>query len=178
MSRVGIKPVEIPQGVTLKINGATVHAKGPVGELNLTLPPTITAEVAEGKVLVGRADELRSSKALHGLSRTLIANMIQGVSKGYKKELEIQGVGFKASVQKGKLVLSLGFASPKEYAIPAGLKITEEEGVRLAVSGADKQLVGDVTARIRSFFPAEPYKGKGIRLKGEYVRRKVGKTVA
>jgi large subunit ribosomal protein L6 len=178
MSRVGIKAVDIAQGVTVRIEGQAVHAKGPVGELSVTLPPTIRAEMADGKVKVSRTEETRSGRSLHGLSRTLIANMIEGVSKGFRKDLEIQGVGFKASMQKGKLVLTLGFAAPVEFAVPAGLKVTDQEGVRLAVSGPDKQLVGDTAARIRSFFPAEPYKGKGIRYKGEYVRRKVGKTVA
>jgi len=115
---------------------------------------------------------------LHGLTRTLIANMIEGVTKGYSKELEIQGVGFKAAIQGQKLMLSLGYPKPVEYTVPAGIKVAVTEGTAIVVSGADKQLVGDVSARIRSYFPAEPYKGKGIRYKGEYVRRKVGKTVA
>lgn len=178
MSRVGNKAIDIAQGVTVRIEGQTVHAKGPVGELSVTLPAAIKAEMAGGKVVVTRTEQTRTSLTLHGLERTLIANMIEGVSKGFRKDLEIQGVGFKAALQKGKLVMSLGFAAPVEFSIPVGVKVTEEEGVRIAISGASKQLVGDTAARIRSFFPAEPYKGKGIRYKGEYVRRKVGKTVA
>mgnify|MGYP000511424553 CR=1 FL=1 len=179
MSRVGAKPVDIPAGVTVTTEPDAVVVKGRLGELRLPLPAPIEVQVADGQVRVVRRDDSHHSKSCHGLVRNLIANMIVGVTQGYKKELEIQGVGYKAALQGRKLVLSLGFASPVTYEIPEGVKVTEEEGgVRLVVSGIDKQLVGDVAARIKAFFPAEPYKGKGIRLKGEYVRRKVGKTVA
>jgi len=178
MSRIGQKPIDIPPGVSVRVEGASVHVKGPVGELSMTLPPSVAARVEDSKVSVAREADTRAARSLHGLTRSLIANMLEGVARGYKKELEIQGVGFKAALQKGKLLLSLGFPAPVEFAIPPGVKVTEEEGVRLTVSGADKQLVGEVAAQIRAFFPAEPYKGKGIRYKGEYVRRKVGKTVA
>lgn len=178
MSRIGVQPVEIPGGVTVAVEGPSVSVNGKGGDLKLRLPPGIQVQVAGGKVNVVRQDESRKTRSCHGLIRTLIFNMVEGVSKGFKKNLEIQGVGFKASVQGRKLLLSLGFASPVEYAIPDGITVKEEDGVRMAVSGADKQLVGDVAARIRGFFPAEPYKGKGIRYAGERVRRKVGKTVA
>lgn len=178
MSRVGRNPVAITTGVTVTVNGSTVAAKGPLGELKLSLPDSIAAEVASGRVQVTCSADTREGRSLHGLSRNLIANMIAGVSKGYKKSLLIEGVGFKAVVQGRKLLLSLGFASPVAFAIPEGIKVVDEGGVKLTVSGVDKHLVGDTAARIRGFFPAEPYKGKGIRYEGEHVKRKVGKTVA
>jgi large subunit ribosomal protein L6 len=178
MSRLGIKPVEIPSGVTVAVAGARVQVKGKLGELTIELPGTIRAQAGDGRLTVTRGDDARLSRSCHGLMRSLLKNMMEGVSKGFRKDLEIQGVGFKAAVQGQKLTMSLGRAAPVEYRIPEGVKVTAEEGVRLAVSGPDKQLVGDVAARIRSFYPAEPYKGKGIRFKGEHVRRKVGKTVA
>jgi large subunit ribosomal protein L6 len=176
MSRVGQKPIEILSGVTVTVNGAAVRVKGAKTELVMNMPAGVSAVVEGGKVVVKIADTEQGN--LHGLTRTLIANMIEGVTKGYSKELEIQGVGFKAALQGQKLQMSLGFPKPVEYVVPDGIKIVVTEGTALVVSGADKQQVGDVSARIRSYFPAEPYKGKGIRYKGEYVRRKVGKTVA
>ena len=178
MSRIGQKPVDIIPGVTVVVEGRTVRVKGKQGELTYALPRAIEASVAEGKVHVKRVDDSREGRSCHGLSRSMIANMIDGVANGYSKELEIQGVGFKAALKGQSLLLSLGFASPVEYEIPAGIKVTEEGGTKLVIRGADKQLVGDATAHIRSFFPAEPYKGKGIRYRNEHVRRKVGKTVA
>ena len=178
MSRIGQKPVDILSGVTVSVTGTRVTVKGAQGELLLDLPPGISAEVKDGKVNLRRPDDLRTSKSFHGLSRTLVANMIDGVSKGFSKELEIQGVGFKAALQGQTLSLSLGFASPVEFAVPKDVKVTVDAGINLVVRGPDKQRVGDTAAQIRSFYPAEPYKGKGIRYKGEYVRRKVGKTVA
>lgn len=176
MSRVGQKPVEIPSGVTVTVNGPEVRVKGAKSELVITMASGVSASVDGGKVVVKVANEEQGN--LHGLTRTLIANMIEGVTKGYSKELEIQGVGFKAAIQGQKLQMWLGFPKPVEYTIPDGIKVVVTEGTAMVVSGADKQKVGDVSARIRSYFPAEPYKGKGIRYKGEYVRRKVGKTVA
>lgn len=176
MSRVGQKPVEIPSGVTVTVNGSDVRVKGAKAELAITMASGVSAVVEGGKVIVKIADEEKGN--LHGLTRTLIANMIEGVTKGYSKALEIQGVGFKAAIQGQKLQMWLGFPKPVEYTIPDGIKVVVTEGTAMVVSGADKQMVGDVSARIRSYFPAEPYKGKGIRYKGEYVRRKVGKTVA
>jgi len=178
MSRIGQKPVDVPSGVTVKVEGPEVSVKGSLGELSLNLPRPIQAAVQDGKVNVTRPNNDRDSRSFHGLARSLIANMIEGVSKGFTKELEVQGVGFKASMRGRTLVLSLGFSSPVEFEVPEGIKIDAGKGTEIIVSGADKQKVGDTAARIRSFSLAEPYKGKGVRYKGEYVRRKVGKTVA
>ena len=178
MSRIGNQPVAIPAGVTVTAAGAQVSVTGALGQLARTLPEGITVRVEGGQVHVARTDDSRGQRSRHGLSRTLVANMIVGVTKGYRKELIIEGTGFKAQVQGPKLLLSLGFASPKEFAIPQGIKISEKQGVQLAVEGTDKELVGNVAARIRSHFPVEPYKGKGIKYVGETVRRKQGKTVA
>jgi large subunit ribosomal protein L6 len=179
MSRIGQKPIEIPAGVTVTVANGVVTVKGKLGELRLDLPKIISAEVVDGKqVKVSRPGDSRQEKSFHGLTRTLIANMLVGVAQGYSKALEIEGVGYKASIQGPNLMLSLGFATPVTYAIPAGIKVTEEGGTKLVVSGSDKQKVGDAAARIRGFYPVEPYKGKGIRYKDEHVRRKEGKTVA
>lgn len=178
MSRIGKQPVVIPAGVTVTANSGTVTIKGPLGQLVRELPVGISATIETGKVLVVRADDSRGQKSRHGLSRTLLVNMVQGVTKGYRKELVIEGTGFKAAVQGAKLQLWLGFAAPKDFTIPAGIKVTEKQGVQLTIDGIDKELVGDTTARIRGFFPAEPYKGKGIKYVGEQIRRKQGKTVA
>ncbi|MEI8242467.1 MAG: 50S ribosomal protein L6 [bacterium] len=178
MSRIGKLPVVIPTGVTVTANGGRVAVKGPLGELARELPVGISASIEAGKVLVARKDDTRGQKSRHGLSRTLVVNMIQGVTKGYRKELVIEGTGFKAAVQGSKLMLWLGFAAPKDFTIPAGIKVTEKQGVQLTIDGISKELVGDTTARIRGFFPAEPYKGKGIKYVGEQIRRKQGKTVA
>ena len=178
MSRIGEQPIAIPSGVTVEVDGGRVGVKGPKGALSLDLPGGVTASVSDGNVVLERVDDTRTSRSMHGLARSLTANVIEGVSKGFTRELEIQGVGFRAAVQGNALSLSLGFASAKIFNIPEGITVTEEGGTKLTVSGADKQKVGDVAARIRSYFPAEPYKGKGIRYKGEHVRRKVGKTVA
>lgn len=178
MSRTGQKPIDIPSGVTVSVAGSAVTGKGPKGQVTVTLPKGISATVEANKILVKRSDDTWERKSLHGLSRTLLANMVQGASKGYEREMEIQGVGFKASIQGNKLSMALGFSGPVLYEVPEGATVTVEAGTKLTVRGADKQLVGDVASRIRSFYPAEPYKGKGIRYKGEYVRRKVGKSVA
>lgn len=177
MSRIGRKPVAIPSGVTVQTDGTRVAAKGPKGELALTLPPTVTAAVKDGVVNVACTDGTALGRSLHGLGRSLVANMVAGVSKGYSIDLELQGVGFRASVQGKKLTMAIGYSSPIEYLAPDGITIAVKE-TNITVSGADKQLVGDVSARIRAFYPPEPYKGKGIRYKGEHVRRKAGKTVA
>lgn len=178
MSRIGQKPIDVPSGVTVSVSGSKVSVKGKLGELTKEIPDVIGVEVKDGVVMVSRSNDARVSKSFHGLLRTLINNMVIGVSSGYKKELEIQGVGFKAVVKGQKVALSLGFASPVEYDVPDGVKVAEEDGVRISVTGVDKEKVGDTAAMIRSFYPAEPYKGKGVRYKGEHVRRKVGKTVA
>jgi large subunit ribosomal protein L6 len=176
MSRIGEKPIEVPGGVKLSVNGALVEATGPKGTLSLTLPKGIQASQVGTELTVTRAND--SQKAFHGLSRSLIANMITGVNTGYTKELEIQGVGFRAALNGNTLSLSLGFASPVEYTVPDTVTVAVNNNTALVVSGTDKQQVGEVAARIRSFYPAEPYKGKGVRYKGEKVRRKVGKTVS
>ena len=179
MSRIGKQPVAIPAGVTVTANGNQVTVKGKLGELSRTFQSGITATVEDGKVLVTRADDTRMQKSCHGLSRTLIKNMIDGVTTGYKKALNIEGTGFKAVLQGKKLSLSLGFASPKDYPVPEGIKVTvDAAGVNLTVEGISKELVGQAAARIRSYYPAEPYKGKGIKYLGEQIRRKQGKTVA
>ena len=178
MSRIGKQPVPIPDGVTVDVKDSRVSAKGPQGEQGLDLPPGISASVADGRLELTRTDDTRQSKSLHGLARSLAANLLEGVSKGFKKELELQGVGFRAAVQGQKLTLSLGFASPVEFMVPDGVAVSEEGGTRILLTSPDKQRVGDAAARIRSFFPAEPYKGKGVRYRDERVRRKVGKTVA
>ncbi len=178
MSRIGKLPVTIPAGVTVTAAGGHVTVEGKLGKLSRTLPDGIAAVVEEGAVRVSRRDDSREQRGVHGLSRTLVKNMIEGVVSGYRKELSIEGTGFKSQVQGGKLMLWLGFASPKEYAIPAGITVTEKQGVRVTVEGIDKELVGEAAARIRGYYPAEPYKGKGIKYVGEQIRRKQGKTVA
>lgn len=179
MSRIGKQPVVIPAGVEVKVNGSEVTVKGKLGELTRTFHSGIGIAVEDGKVIVTRADDSRIQKSCHGLTRTLIANMIEGVSKGYKKGLNIEGTGFKAALKGQVLSLSLGFASPKDYSIPEGIKITvDPAGLNITIEGASKELVGDVAAQIRNYYPAEPYKGKGIKYVGEKIRRKQGKTVA
>ncbi len=177
MSRIGKEPVAIPAGVTVTVAGQKVTVKGKLGELSYEMHEGISAKVEGDKVLVTRKDD--TYKALHGLARALIHNNVVGVSAGYTKQLAIEGTGFKAVLQGGTLALSLGFASPKLFDIPAGLKVTvENDGLQVTITGIDKQMVGEAAARIRSFYPAEPYKGKGIKYVGEHIRRKQGKKVA
>ena len=177
MSRIGKEPVTIAEGVTCTVAGQKVTVKGKLGELSYEMHDGISAKVEDGKVVVTRKDD--SFKALHGLSRALINNMVIGVSAGYTKKLVIEGTGFKAALQGKNLSLSLGFASPKIYAIPEGITVTvENDGLQVTVTGCEKALVGEAAARIRSFYPAEPYKGKGIKYLGEHIRRKQGKKVA
>ena len=177
MSRIGIIPVAIPAGVTVEVKDGAVVVKGKLGELSYTPHAGITAEVKDGHVVVTRKDD--SFKNFHGLARTLISNMITGVVSGYTKSLEIEGVGFKAAVQGQKVILTLGFANPKEYSVPAGASVAvDATGLKLTVTGTSKELVGRVAADIRAYYPAEPYKGKGIKYAGEKIRRKEGKTVA
>ena len=180
MSRIGKIPVAIPAGVTVEANGQAVTVKGPLGQLSRTLPDGISVKVENGQVAVSRADDSRECKSRHGLSRTLVNNMVIGVTKGYAKELTIEGTGFKAQVQGKKLLLWLGFASPKEFNIPEGItvKVDDKTQTIVSISGMDKEVVGESAARVRGFYPAEPYKGKGIRYTGEQIRRKQGKKVA
>jgi large subunit ribosomal protein L6 len=178
MSRIGIKPVEIPDKVKVNIgNDGAVAVEGPKGKLNWQLPRDITASVADNKISIARGAETRSLKALHGLSRSLVNNMVQGVSTGFTKDLIIEGVGFKAAVQGSILNVSLGFSHPILFPIPDGIKITVAENTKISISGIDKHLVGQVAADIRRYYPPEPYKGKGVRYAGEVIRRKEGKTV-
>src|SRR6266704_195509 len=170
MSRIGNKAVEIPDKVKVNVdNDGAVSVEGPKGKLQWKLPRNIRASVEGNRVSVVREAETRSAKALHGLSRSLVHNMVQGVSEGFAKQLEIEGVGFRAAVQGSNLNLSLGFSHPVRFSIPENIKITTQ--------GVDKKLVGQVAADIRRFYPPEPYKGKGVRYAGEQIRRKEGKTV-
>jgi large subunit ribosomal protein L6 len=178
MSRIGNKAVEIPAKVKVNIGAdGAVAVEGPKGKLSWTLPQDIKASVADNRVSLVRNAETRSLKALHGLSRSLINNMVLGVSEGFTKQLEIEGVGFKAAVQGSNLNLSLGFSHPVLFPIPSEIKITVLENTKITIQGIDKKVVGQVAADIRRFYPPEPYKGKGVRYAGEQVRRKEGKTV-
>jgi large subunit ribosomal protein L6 len=178
MSRIGNKVVEIPDKVKVSINDqGAVSVEGPKGKLSWSLPRQIKASVADNRVTVAREAETRSVKALHGLSRALVNNMVQGVSEGFTKNLEIEGVGFKAAVQGSNLNLSLGFSHPILFSIPKDIKITVTDNTKISITGIDKKTVGQVAADIRRFYPPEPYKGKGVRYAGEQVRRKEGKTV-
>ena len=178
MSRIGNKAVEIPDKVKVNIdNEGAVSVEGPKGKLSWRLPRDIKGSVRDNRVSLMREAETRSVKALHGLSRSLVHNMVHGVSEGFSKQLEIEGVGFKAAVQGSTLNLSLGFSHPILFPIPKEIKVTIAEGTKLTIQGIDKKLVGQVTADIRRFYPPEPYKGKGVRYVGEQIRRKVGKTV-
>src|ERR1700682_185193 len=178
MSRIGNKAVEIPDKVKINIdNAGAVSVEGPQGKVNMTLPRGIKGSVKDNRVSLVRDAETRSVKALHGLSRALVNNMVQGVSQGFSKNLEIEGVGFKAAVQGSKLNLSLGFSHPILFDIPKEIKITVTESTKVTIHGSEKKLVGQVAADIRRFYPPEPYKGKGVRYAGEQVRRKEGKTV-
>ena len=177
MSRIGKEPVKIAEGVNVVIDGQKVTVKGKLGELSYTMQDGITAKVEDGVITVVRKDDSVSN--FHGLARALINNMVVGVSTGYKKQLSIEGTGFKAALQGKILALTLGFASPKLFEIPEGLTITvENDGLQVTVAGIDKAQVGEAAARIRSYYPAEPYKGKGIKYVGEKIRRKQGKKVA
>ena len=178
MSRIGNKAVEIPDKVKVILgDGGQVSVEGPKGKLQGTLPREISASVQDSRVSLVREGETRNAKALHGLSRSLVHNMVQGVSEGFTKQLEIEGVGFRAAVQGSNLNLSLGFSHPVSFPIPDEIKITVADNTKLTIQGVDKKLVGQVAADIRGFYPPEPYKGKGVRYAGEQIRRKVGKTV-
>jgi large subunit ribosomal protein L6 len=178
MSRIGRKSIQIPDKVKLDVSEAgDVTVEGPKGRLQWSLPHQISLKVEGKEASLSRSAETRSVKALHGLSRSLINNMVAGVSQGFQKSLEIHGVGFRAQVQGSNLTLSLGFSHPIIFPIPDGIKITVQENTKLLIEGIDKQKVGQVAADIRAFYPPEPYKGKGIRYTGEQILRKEGKTV-
>ena len=178
MSRIGKEPVKIADGVNVAVDGQKVTVKGKLGELSYTMHDGITAKVEDGKVVVGCADDATLGN-FHGLARALVHNMVVGVSQGYKKQLSIEGTGFKAVLKGKELALSLGFASPKVFVLPEGITCTvENDGLQVTLTGIDKAVVGESAARIRSYYPAEPYKGKGIKYVGEHIRRKQGKKVA
>jgi large subunit ribosomal protein L6 len=176
MSRVGNKPVDLPDGVDVNIDGSMVKVKGSKGELERVFHERIGFDLDDGVVTVTRPDDARESRALHGLSRALLYNMVVGVSDGFRKELEIQGVGYRASMKGSNLELLVGFSHPVVVEPPEGITFEVPEQTRIIVSGIDKELVGQVASNIRKVRPPEPYKGKGIRYVGEYVRRKAGKA--
>ena len=178
MSRIGKKPVPLPSGVTAEIAGRTVKVKGPKGELSRTVHPDLAVRLESNQIMVGRPSDESHHKALHGLTRTLIANMVEGVAKGYSKTLEIQGVGYKAEANKNGITMIVGYSHPVPYPAPAGISFAVENNTIVRISGADKELVGQVAAELRQIRKPEPYKGKGIRYQGERVRRKAGKTGA
>jgi large subunit ribosomal protein L6 len=177
MSRIGKQPIAIPPKVKVEVKGQQVAVEGPKGKLKWELPHRTSLKVEGGRILVSRDGDDARAKALHGLSRALVNNMVRGVSEGFVKKLEIQGVGFKAAVQGQMVNLTLGFSHPIAYPIPDQIKVTVEENTKLTIEGPDRQVVGEVAAELRSFYPPEPYKGKGVRYVGERVVRKEGKTV-
>ncbi|WP_207454239.1 50S ribosomal protein L6 [Desertivibrio insolitus] len=176
MSRIGRLPIEIPSGVTVTADGQVVTVKGPKGELSLTVASPIQARVEENQVLVTRPDDERESRSLHGLTRTLIANQIIGVTQGYSKSLEVVGTGYRVQAKGSNVEFALGYSHPITVEPPAGISFTVEGNNKLTVSGIDKQAVGEVAANIRKLRKPEPYKGKGVRYAGEVVRRKAGKA--
>ena len=177
MSRIGKQPVAIPPKVKVEVKAGKVLIEGPKGKLNFALPRRTAAKVESNQVIVTRDGDDSEAKAVHGLSRAILNNMVKGVSEGFVRKLEIHGVGFKAAVQ-GKIInLSLGYSHPINYEIPDQIKVTVEENTKVTIEGPDKQVVGQVASDIRRFYPPEPYKGKGVRYSGEQVKRKEGKTV-
>jgi len=178
MSRIGKKLIIVPKGVKVEVKEGVVLVEGAKGKLNMPLSPRINLAITEGEVKVSRVADTKMDRSLHGLYRALIVNMIKGVTEGYVKELEIIGVGFKAAVQGDVLNMSLGFSHPVSFPIPAGIKIEAPKPTQLIIRGIDKQLVGKISTEIRKICPPEPYKGKGIRFLGEYVKKKVGKAQA
>ncbi|MGH7535945.1 MAG: 50S ribosomal protein L6 [Gemmatimonadales bacterium] len=178
MSRIGKRPVAVPKGVAVEVQGNTVAAKGPKGELRRTLHPEMQVSFGDGQVTVARPSDDPRHKALHGLSRTLVQNMMEGVSKGFTRTLEIQGVGYKAEAKPYGVNLIVGFSHPVKYEAPKGIKISVENNTVVKIEGPDKEIVGQVAAELRAVRPPEPYKGKGVRYQGEQVRRKAGKTGA
>jgi large subunit ribosomal protein L6 len=176
MSRVGKRPISIPDGVTVDLADGVVRVKGPKGTLSERMPPRIEVTIEEGQVTLKRADDRKQSRAMHGLARALVANMVKGVTEQFRKELEIQGVGYRADVKGGKVTLNVGFSHPVEAEIPEGLSVSVDRNVLIRIEGASYQQVGQFAADLRAVRPPEPYKGKGIRYVNERVRRKVGKA--
>ena len=178
MSRIGKKPIQIPKGVTVTLNSGVIAVKGPKGELKETVHPEICVAMQGTEVLVTRSSDEKKYRALHGLWRALIQNMIVGVTEGYSKKLEIVGVGYRAEIKGACLNLLLGYSHPILFAPPDGIKVEAPTQTSIIISGTHKQLVGLVAAKIRSMRPPEPYKGKGVKYEGEYIRRKAGKAAA
>lgn len=178
MSRIGKKPIPIPDGVQVDVKGSKVSVKGPKGALEWTFRPEIKVKTADGRVVIERPSDAPAHRALHGLTRSLVANMVAGVTDGYRKALELVGVGYRAEKKGKALVLNVGYSHVVEYPEPEGLTISTPNATTIVIEGIDKQKVGQAAAEIRSVRPPEPYKGKGIRYQGEYVRRKAGKTGA
>ncbi|MCL6433105.1 MAG: 50S ribosomal protein L6 [Leptolyngbyaceae cyanobacterium HOT.MB2.61] len=176
MSRIGKRPINIPNKVTVTIDGQSVTVKGPKGELSRVLPGEVVVSQDGETLLVKRRDDSRTARQRHGLCRTLVANMVEGVSQGFQKRLEIQGVGYRAQVQGRNLTLNMGYSHPVQIEPPEGIQFAVENNVNVIVSGIDKEVVGNTAAQIRAVRPPEPYKGKGIRYAGEFVRRKAGKA--
>jgi large subunit ribosomal protein L6 len=175
MSRIGKKPVPVPSGVTANIEGQTVKMKGPKGELRLVLHDEVAVDLGEGAVTIAPRNETKRARALWGLSRTLVSNLAEGVTKGFERRLEITGVGYRAAIQGKNLQLALGYSHDVVYPIPEGIQIATPKPTEIVVTGIDKQKVGQVAAEIRSYRPPEPYKGKGVKYAGEYIFRKEGK---
>jgi len=175
MSRIGRRPIELPAGVAVSISPGRVMVNGPLGELSQRVPQRIEVEQADGELLVKRPTDRGEDRALHGLTRTLVANMVEGVTKGFEKVLEIQGVGYRAALRGTDLELNVGYSHPVVMRPPTGISFEVPAPTQVLVKGIDKQKVGQVAAEVRAVRPPEPYKGKGIRYQGEYVRRKVGK---
>lgn len=177
MSRIAKTPINVPKGVKVQLNANIVNVEGPKGKLSLNIPAGITLEQKDDKVMVNRLNDLKQSKSNHGTVKRLIINMCEGVTNGHKKNLEVQGVGFRVAMQGNKLVMNIGFSHPIEYEVPKEVKVTSAKPTEIQVEGIDKELVGLVAAKIRGYKPPEPYKGKGIRYVGEIVKRKQGKQV-
>jgi len=176
VSRIGRKPIKVPKGVSIIQNEDRLTVKGPKGELSLDIHPEITLSIEDGVLTVTRADDEKKTRALHGMTRALVSNMVEGVSQGFQKVLEIIGVGYRAQMKGTTLVLSLGYSHPIEFDPPAGIEIATDGPTKIFVRGIDRQVVGQVASVIRGYRPPEPYKGKGIRYAGEYVIRKAGKS--
>ena len=176
MSRIGMLPVTVPNGVTVTLDGHRIRVKGPKGELERTLPPEVSVKQEDGTLKVERPDDEQRSRAMHGLTRSLVANMVEGVTNGFRKQLDIVGVGYKAEARPYGLQLSLGYSHPIEYRAPEGVKLSAPTPTQVIVEGADKEAVGQVAAEIRKMRPPEPYKGKGVKYAGEQIRRKAGKA--
>ena len=176
MSRIGKRPIPVPKGVTVTVDGHKVTVKGPKGELVRQINPAMTVALKDATVEVTRPSDEPEHKALHGLTRTLVANMVEGVTTGFKKQLDIVGVGYKAEQRPYGLQLALGFSHPVDYKAPKGIKLTAPQPTQIVIEGANKEIVGQVAAELRSLRPPEPYKGKGIKYVGEQIRRKAGKA--